>query len=94
MSTEIIAASSPGPAIGRRAFGVVLSSTDDLSIKKAGFADQIFGSFVKGVPTFLGRLPTAVVLTLLDAHILFSWVCRSFLNSKTVTRTCKAHRPA
>ena len=50
LSAEIIAASSPGPAIGRRDFGVALSSTDDLLIKKACFADQISGSFVKGVP--------------------------------------------
>ena len=47
---EIIAVSSPGPAIGWRALGVASSSTDDLSIKKACFADQIFDSFVKGVP--------------------------------------------
>ena len=50
MSAEIIAASSPGPRIGRRVLGVALSFTDELSIKKACFANQIFGSFMKGVP--------------------------------------------
>ena len=50
VSAEIIAASYPGPAIGRTVFGVASSSTDDLSITKACFAGQTFGSFVKGAP--------------------------------------------
>lgn len=54
MSAEIIAASTPGPGIGRRVFGVASSSTDDLWLKKAYFADQIFDSFVKGVPLRFG----------------------------------------
>ena len=50
VSAEIIAACSPGPAIGSTVFRVASSSPDDLSIKKACFACQIFGSLAKGVP--------------------------------------------
>ena len=52
------------------------------------FAGIVFShrEIVKGCQfIFLRRLPTAVVLTLFDASILFSWVCRSFPNSRAVT---------
>ena len=51
VSAEIIAAFPPGPGIGRTVLGVASSSTDDLWLKKACFADQIFGSFMKGDPS-------------------------------------------
>ena len=53
VSAKIIVASSPGPGVGKKVFGVALSSTDGLWLKKAWFPDQIFGSFAKGVPSFV-----------------------------------------
>ena len=53
MSAEIIVASSPGPGVGKKVFGMASISTDGLWLKKAWFPDQIFGSFAKGGPSFV-----------------------------------------